>query len=117
MTEIENLYNFLGGRFITPFAEMQRKMENIHAFVFDWDGVFNDGQKQSTGGSAFSEVDSMGTNLLRFSYFFKNQSMPVTAILSGEKNDTAFYFTEREGFHYSFYKVPHKVEALRFLCE
>src|SRR6478609_5750430 len=100
MTDIENLYNFLGGRFITPISEIQSKMESIRAFVFDWDGVFNGGQKQSTGGSSFSEVDSMGTNLLRFSYFFRNGTMPVTAILSGEKNETAFYFSEREGFNY-----------------
>jgi 3-deoxy-D-manno-octulosonate 8-phosphate phosphatase (KDO 8-P phosphatase) len=117
MTEIENLYNVLGGRFITPCKEIQRKLENIKAFVFDWDGVFNNGQKISSVGSGFSEVDSMGTNLLRFSYFLKNNEMPVTAILSGEKNETAFYFAEREGFSYSFYKVPHKMEALNYLCK
>ena len=117
MTEIENLYNVLGGRFITPGAEIQRKLDNIKAFVFDWDGVFNNGYKTATTGSGFSEVDSMGTNLLRFSHFLKNKNMPATAILSGEKNDTAFYFSEREGFSYSFFKVPHKMEALTFLCK
>src|SRR4051812_17673617 len=108
MTEIENLFSVLGGRFITPITEMQNKLERIKAFVFDWDGVFNNGQKTSTGGSAFSEVDSMGTNLLRFSWFLKNGSLPYAAVLSGEKNETAFYFSEREGFHASFFKVPHK---------
>src|SRR5436190_21640969 len=116
MTEIEQLYNFLGGRFITPASEIQKKLEDIRAFVFDWDGVFNNGQKLSSVGSGFSEVDSMGTNLLRFSYFLRNKAMPVTAVISGEKNDTAFYFSEREGFNYSFYKVPHKIAALDILC-
>jgi 3-deoxy-D-manno-octulosonate 8-phosphate phosphatase (KDO 8-P phosphatase) len=117
MTEIENLFSVLGGRFITPVTEIQNKLEHIKAFVFDWDGVFNNGQKTSSGGSAFSEVDSMGTNLLRFSWFLKNGSLPYTAVLSGEKNETAFYFSQREGLHASFFKVPHKLEALKFICE
>lgn len=117
MTELENLYGVIGGRFITPAEEIQKKLQKIKAFVFDWDGVFNNGEKQSTGGSNFSEVDSMGQNLLRFSYHLQNKSLPLTAILSGEKNNTAFYFSERECFHYSFFKVPHKFAALEFLCE
>jgi 3-deoxy-D-manno-octulosonate 8-phosphate phosphatase (KDO 8-P phosphatase) len=117
MTELENLYNVLGGRFITPAAEIKSRLVNIKAFVFDWDGVFNNGMKASSGGSTFSEVDSMGLNLLRFSWFLTHKSLPITAILSGEKNDTAFYFCERECLTYSFSKIPHKLEALKFLCE
>lgn len=117
MTEIENLYSVLGGRFITHSVDMQAKLKNIKAFVFDWDGVFNNGQKDANGSSNFSEVDSMGTNLLRYSYYLRNGKHPITAILSGEKNATAFFFCEREGFNYSFFKVAHKLEALNFLCK
>jgi 3-deoxy-D-manno-octulosonate 8-phosphate phosphatase (KDO 8-P phosphatase) len=117
MTELENLYSAIGGRFITPVAELKKRLEQIKVFVLDWDGVFNNGQKMSAGGSTFSEVDSMGLNLLRFSYFLKHKKLPLTAIISGEKNETAFYFSERECFHYSFSKIPHKSEALKFLCE
>jgi 3-deoxy-D-manno-octulosonate 8-phosphate phosphatase (KDO 8-P phosphatase) len=117
MTDIENLYLNIGGRFITPFSEIKTRLQDIKAFVFDWDGVFNNGQKISGTGSGFSEVDSMGTNLLRFAYFLKNGKMPATALLSGEKNETAFYFSEREGFNYCYYKVPHKLEALHHFCQ
>lgn len=117
MTELENLYGVLGGRFVTPAIEIKNKLQKIKAFVFDWDGVFNNGEKHSGGGSNFSEVDSMGQNLLRFSYYLKNRSLPVTAILSGEKNDPAFYFSERECLNYSLFKIPHKLAALEFLCE
>lgn len=117
MTEIENLYSFLGGRFVTPSNEIQARLYNIRAFIFDWDGVFNNGQKDANGSSNFSEVDSMGTNLLRFSHFLKQGALPVTAIISGEKNETAFYFSERECFTYSFFKVAHKKAALDFICE
>lgn len=117
MPELDNLYRGIGGRFITPVTEIADKLKKIKAFVFDWDGVFNNGEKQSSGGSNFSEVDSMGQNLLRFSYYLKNNKLPVTAILSGEKNETAFYFSERECFSYSLFKIPHKLAALEFLCE
>lgn len=95
---------------------MREKFSRIRAFVFDWDGVFNTGEKTSSTGSSFSEVDSMGVNLLRFSYFLRTKSLPVSLIISGEKNQSAFYYSERENFSYSFYKVAHKAKALEHLC-
>lgn len=117
MTEIEKLYSTLGGRFITPIDEIIKKLSQIKAFIFDWDGVFNNGQKNLSGGSSFSEVDSMGTNLLRYSFFMKHNKLPVVAVISGEKNDTAFYFCRRENFHYSFSKSVNKIHALNSICE
>lgn len=117
MKEIENAYLNIGGRFITPIAELKKKLPNIKAFIFDWDGVFNNGQKNNTGGSNFSEVDSMGTNLLRYSCFMKNGKLPLTAVISGENNETAFYFCRRECFNYSFFKIAAKLNALNFICE
>jgi 3-deoxy-D-manno-octulosonate 8-phosphate phosphatase (KDO 8-P phosphatase) len=115
--EIETLYIQLGGQFITPVADIKAKLQHIKAFVFDWDGVFNNAQKSATGGSNFNEVDSMGTNLLRYSYFLEHGTMPITAVISGEKNETAFYFCERECLNYSFFKIANKIEALNFLCK
>ncbi|MDP1802659.1 MAG: phosphatase [Bacteroidota bacterium] len=117
MKEIENAYLNIGGKFITPIAELKKKLHNIKAFIFDWDGVFNNGQKNNTGGSNFSEVDSMGTNLLRYSHFMKNEQLPLTAVISGESNETAFYFCKRECFNYSFFKIATKINALNFICE
>ena len=92
-------------------------MKNIKAFLFDWDGVFNDGSKGINGSSNFSEVDSMGTNMLRYCHFLKTGQVPVTAVISGEKNETAAYFCKRERFNFSFYKVSNKMLALNFICE
>jgi len=117
MTEIENLYAVLGGRFITPESEIRRKLHDIKVFLLDWDGVFNNGEKSiHSNGSSFSEVDSMGLNLLRFSWFLKHGDLPVTGIISGERNANAFHFSERECLHYSFYKIPHKHLALDYIC-
>lgn len=117
MKEIETLYNQIGGQFITPASVIQSKLKTIKAFIFDWDGVFNNGQKSAKGSSDFNETDSMGTNLLRYSYFLKHGEMPITAIISGEKNEAAFYFCERECFMYSFFKISNKKEALDFICK
>ena len=117
MQQLENSYTYLGGKFITPISALQTKFSKIKAFIFDWDGVFNNGQKNANTGSNFSEVDSMGTNLLRYSHFLKCQQLPITAVISGEKNETAFYFCQRECFNYSFFKIATKINALNFICE
>lgn len=114
---IETTFIDAGGQFLSDSALITLKLQGIKAFIFDWDGVFNNGQKNLDGSSSFSEVDSMGTNLLRFSHFLKHGKLPLTAIVSGEKNDTAFYFSKRECFDYSFFKTPHKTDALNFICE
>lgn len=117
MQEIENSYSYIGGKFITPIADIKNKLSHIKAYIFDWDGVFNNGEKAANGSSNFSEVDSMGTNLMRYSHFMKAKQLPLTAVISGEKNETAFYFCQRECFNYSFFKVAAKLNALNFICE
>ena len=117
MEDVILKFSNAGGSFICSPEDLRRRQSGIKAFVFDWDGVFNNGQKIVGSGSPFSEVDSMGTNLLRFSHYLKTGEMPLSAIISGEKNDTAIALSERECFHYSFFKTPHKIEALRFICK
>ncbi|MCW3077350.1 MAG: phosphatase [Bacteroidetes bacterium] len=116
MTEIERTYLALGGKFVIPFEELKARMQKVKAIIYDWDGVFNNGNKTADSSSNFSEVDSMGTNLLRFSTYLK-RGLPVSAVISGEKNDTAFYFCKRECFHYSFFKAANnKIDALNYIC-
>jgi 3-deoxy-D-manno-octulosonate 8-phosphate phosphatase (KDO 8-P phosphatase) len=114
--DVTEIFQKLGGEFYVQPSMMAEKMKRIKAFVFDWDGVFNNGQKTASGGSPFSEVDSMGVNLLRYSYYASEGRLPVTLIISGEKNESAYFFSERENFKYCFYKVAHKLKALEFLC-
>jgi len=86
-------------RLITNADSLRVNARNIKAFVFDWDGVFNGGFKDLDGGSPFSEVGSMGVNMLRFSAFLKNGKMPSAAIISGRQNPYAKRFAEREHLH------------------
>ena len=108
---------FFKGTFLTDPSLIRQKFFNAKAFVFDWDGVFNDGYKNEKGSSFFSEIDSMGTNLLRFNYYLVTKNLPVVAIISGERNDAALAFATREHFDAVYYKMTDKAQALEHLCE
>jgi len=114
--EIKKKFVKTGGKFLTPAPKIAQKLKGIKAFVFDWDGVFNNGQKDEKGTSLFNEIDSMGTNLLRFAYYTNNQQLPLTAVISGERNSAAFYWSEREHFTDCYYKFPRKTDALEHFC-
>ncbi len=114
---IQEVFIKAGGRFVSTPEVISARLKNIKAFIFDWDGVFNNGQKNAEGSSNFSEVDSMATNLLRYSHFLIHGQLPLAAVISGEKNETAFYFCRRECFNYSFFKTPHKTDALHYICK
>lgn len=97
-------------------AKLTSKLKQTKAFVFDWDGVFTNGEKDFELQSRFNEIDSMGTNLLRFAYYFKYRHHPFTAIISGENNKAAFTFTKRECFHGNYFKISNKIDAARHFC-
>ncbi len=104
------------GQFIIAPELMREKLDQVKAFVFDWDGVFNNGMKDENGSSPFSEVDSMGTNMLRLNHYLRTGKTPVTAIITGEKNKAAFSLAEREHFNAVYYGIRHKATALAHLC-
>jgi len=83
----------------------------VKAYLFDWDGVFNNGVKTEQGGSPFSEVDAMGTNMLRFGHWLKNEKLPTVGIITGEDNPSALYLAEREHFHSVYFKSKNKLIA------
>ncbi len=105
------------GHFQVEPQVLAEKLSKIKAFVFDWDGVFNDGKKDEHGSSPFGEVDSMGINMLRFNHYLHTGKTPFTAILSGEKNKASFAFSLREHFNAVYYKVTNKKEALVHVCQ
>ena len=98
--------------FCISAEEFKKKLARIRAFIFDWDGVFNNGTKNEHGSSSFNEVDAMGTNLLRFSYFLEKNELPYMAVMSGEKNSFSFRYGTREHFHNVYFGVKNKRLAL-----
>lgn len=115
-TDTSRIGELFKGTFLTEPRLLFKKLSQVRAFVFDWDGVFNNGVKDENGSSSFSEVDAMGTNLLRFNHYLRTGQPPVTVIMSGEQNSDAMVLAKREHFNAVYYKVPQKLKALHHLC-
>lgn len=114
--DIEKIFKDLGGTFLSPPGTIENSLANIKAFIFDWDGVFNNGMKSGDSGSPFSEIDSMGINLLRFSFWLKNGSIPFCFIITGMNNQTALGFAKREHFEGIVMNLKRKKIALDLIC-
>ncbi|AKD55980.1 phosphatase [Spirosoma radiotolerans] len=119
MTDIQQTFTALGGQFVTPVHILTEKLKAVRAIVFDWDGVFNDGIKTEAGSSSFSEVDSMGTNLLRFGFWLHHGGkLPAAAVITGVTNGLADALVRREHFHACYSQAKHKIDVLaHFLAE
>jgi 3-deoxy-D-manno-octulosonate 8-phosphate phosphatase (KDO 8-P phosphatase) len=114
--EIQDMFEKQGGEFISSPSLILEKLKKIKAYIFDWDGVFNTGTKTDTMGSSYSEVDSMGLNLLRFGYWLSNNhQLPYVAIITGENNQTAIKLAERESFHHIYFSFKNKGLAFEHL--
>ncbi|NOT73349.1 MAG: phosphatase [Cyclobacteriaceae bacterium] len=106
-----------GGEFISPLSVFSTKVKKVKAILFDWDGVFNDGYKAGNEGSLFSEVDAMGTNLMRYALWRINGVVPVSAIITGENNPAALQLANRESFHAVYSKAKNKAKIFTTFCE
>ena len=114
---LQALFESGGGRFVRPAAEMAAKLSTCRGIVFDWDGVFNPGRKGAATQSDFTELDSMGTNMLRYGMWRATGSLPFTAIISGENNKTAVQFAEREHFDAVYTGIRDKREVIARIAD
>ena len=107
------------GAAVTSFLsqeEIKSKLADCEALIFDWDGVFNDGQKNEKGHNSFSEVDSMGINLMRYMIWKSTGKLPKCFIISGQQNETAKFFCNREHFHAFVPGMLYKKDALDYIA-
>ena len=115
--DIQSVFEKQGGIFLSSAEDMANKLKDIRCFVFDWDGVFNNGIKADPKkGSPFSEPDSMGLNMLRFSHWLLYGKLPITAIITGANNLTAIDFAKREHLHAAYLNSKNKKETLEELA-
>lgn len=114
---LQEKFEAIGGRFFTGFDSMASLFKTIDTFIFDWDGVFNSGEKKDINGSPFSEPDSMGINMLRFSYWLMHGKLPITCIMSGANNESAKYFAEREHLHAVLLNTKNKAESIQSITK
>ena len=105
----------MGTRIPNGADDLVARLSKIRAVVFDWDGVFNDGVKDEDGGSPFSEIGSTGVNMLRFGLWLKQGSLPVSAVITGQRNKFVQLFTAREKFHGAYMGYIDKRKAFDHL--
>jgi 3-deoxy-D-manno-octulosonate 8-phosphate phosphatase (KDO 8-P phosphatase) len=117
LSTVAAIFKKNGGRFLTPPESLERKVKKLGGFIFDWDGVFNDSGKRADNESYFTEVDSMGMNMLRFSNWILNKKhLAPFAVMSGEDNYSAKFFATREHFNSIYFKAKNKKVALEDFC-
>lgn len=115
--DIQELFEQYGGVFLTPASKIAKKLDNIHGFLLDWDGVFNSGKKGAEFPSTYSETDSMGINLLRFSYWLRYKKIPFTGIVTNQISESAFQLAKREHYNAVYHSFKYKKEALTHMNE
>jgi len=110
--EIGARFEQQGGTFVQSPDAIAARLQQIRALVFDWDGVFNKGEKAQGLSSGFSEADSMGINMLRYVFWRRDGHLPIAAIITGERNPSAEQFAQRERFHSLYQGVKDKGRAM-----
>lgn len=117
LTHLEDHFVNGGGQFIRSAFDIQQRLRQVHALVFDWDGVFNDGSKGFKSQSNFTEVDTLGIHLLRYGLYRATGHLPAIAIISGQENPSALYLAQRDHYTAVYSRSRDKVKALRHLCD
>ncbi len=118
MQHILDTFAAIGGQVLVSPEILFQKASRIRAYLFDWDGVFTDGTKLTDGTSPFSELDSMGLNLLRFGHWLRHKrDFAFTGIMTGERNPTATHLAQREHLDAVYFRIKNKGEAFAHLLE
>ena len=115
--ELESQFSDIGGQFLTSGFDINRKLASIKAYLFDWDGVFNDGSKIGAEGSGYSEVDSSGIRLLRYAHAKKYQAIPKLGLITGANNPVATDLFKSLSADSVYQRSIQKRAALFHFCE
>ena len=120
---MENKFNYLnlfaerGGEFLVSYPDFIAKALKIKMIIFDWDGVFNGGFKGDGVYSPFSEVDSMGLNMLRFGYKMLSGNILLSGIISGMDNKNTEMFVRREHLDFKCLGFKDKNEGFKIVLK
>lgn len=107
-SEIQALFEGVGGIFLWEISKIIKISKNIKSIILDWDGVFTDGRKDQNKNSTYSELDTMGLNMLRFGYWKLTKTVLPVFLVTGEENPTAWVVAERDRFSGVYFGVKNK---------
>lgn len=116
-SDIQNIFESNGGEFLTLPHKISKKLETTYGFLFDWDGVFNSGKKGTEFSSTFSEIDSVGINLLQFGFWLKYSRIPFIGIIADRISESALELTKREHYNAIYVSFKYRKDALHHIQE
>lgn len=117
LAHIEDSFIDIGGQFFTSGFDIRERLPQIKAIIFDWDGLFNDGEKKSVIEGGFSEIDTTGVDLLRLGFYMAFGKMVKTVIITGSKNLAAHEFGKREYFDSVYCESRDKAVAFQHFSD
>lgn len=116
--QLEDHFVNCGGQFLISSFNLHEKVKDVKAYLFDWDGVFNNGVAISPeSGSGYSAVDAAGVFLLKLGHHLSHQERPRMGIITGEMNPQAQAFAERLSFDAAYVHTRNKTEALQHFAK
>lgn len=111
------VFEGLGGEFHTPVGELARRLAQLRALVFDWDGVFCHGAKGEGVPSTYNEADTAGINAMRYALFRMTGQVPAICIVSGQQNESAVQLAERDRYQACYFRMSDKRIAVQDFCQ
>lgn len=114
--EIEDVFVQTGGHFYSSAYSIEAKLKDIRAYVFDWDGVFNDARKGADRSASYSEVDTTGVHLLRFAHFLRHKNLPKIAVFDEHNNELVKAWSKREAVNELYLDATDKAASLKHFC-
>lgn len=117
LIDLESHFSDIGGQFLSSAFDLQERLPKIKAYIYDWDGVFNDGSKRGSEGSGYSEVDSAGLRLLRYAHYHRYGQIPLLGVVTGATNPSAQAFMESHNADFIYQKALRKGQALQHLMQ
>ena len=117
LTQLEDAFVDIGGHFLKSAFDLREKMSSIKAVVFDWDGVFNNGEIDAEESNTYSLIDAQGIDSLRFGFFKAHSRMLLTAVISEVKNDGCKAWANRYNADEVYLNAMDKKKALLHFCD
>ena len=115
-TEIEDVFVKIGGEFYASAYNIQAKLKDIKAYVFDWDGVFNDARREVNLSGSYSMIDTLGIRMLRFAHFLMHKNIARVAVFDEQNNSLAKLWGKAESVDEVYVSIRNKEEALEHFC-
>jgi 3-deoxy-D-manno-octulosonate 8-phosphate phosphatase (KDO 8-P phosphatase) len=113
--EVIKIHKDNGAEILAPLNIFTTNFKIIKGIILDWDGVFTNGIKGENDHTGFSEMDSMGLNLLRYALWNRVKIMPQIFIVTGMNNPSAVAFAKRESLTAVYQGLKQKDKAIQHI--